>query len=677
MNRDEFEIIDYQQAKVNMIKVFGDFPNPPQINNLENDYRNAKEFHNEAIQNINVWRSLYEAKNINRGKNRSKTRPKEIKKMYRWSYPSIEEPILSKKDIVILEPRTYEDRLASQINQIILNQQIQNDIDFNAFVNKSTRSLVIDGTLIVKIAWNRKYEKIKKIVPIYKEQTVQDPQTGAFITQQVKVGTEIKVVEEMTENNPVPEVCDIKKIIIDPTAKGDIDKANFIIHEYETNLSNLHKKGIYKNLELIKTNNNRSTIDEENDINNFNFEDKARKRLWVKEYWGYWDIDGDGKTEMIVVTYIDDIIIGLEVNPLPFNKLPFEICHYEPIQDSNYGEPDAEVIGENQENIGAVTRAMIDIIARSASGQEALPEGWLSPQNQRKYENGENYKYNPMIHPKEAVYMHTPPEIPNSIFNFIQHQHNEVHEMVGKKPFSIGKIGSSTSATAIRGSLDATAKRELGVLRRYKKMLEKVFGKMIELNRIFLTDKQMFRISNDKYLVVNREKMFGRFDIKIEVTTPEDVENKINKKSFLLQTLGNTIPFEITKEMMADIAKLEEDPQAEKRLREYQPQPDPIAQQKAQLELSLLQWQIEMYKSSVAENSTDAQVNTAKVEELKAKTQKIMSEVDKIDLDFLHKVDGVDHMRQLEQGQQKINRDIDMELLKDYMVSSKENNKGS
>jgi hypothetical protein len=34
-------------------------------------------------------------------------------------------------------------------------------------------------------------------------------------------------------------------------------------------------------------------------------------------------------------------------------------------------------------------------------------------------------------------------------------------------------------------------------------------------------------------------------------------------------------------------------------------------------------------------------------------------------------------MRQLEQGQQKINRDIDMELLKDYMVSSKENNKGS
>jgi hypothetical protein len=601
--------------------------------------------------------------------------------MYRWSYPSIEEPILSKKDLVSLEPRTHEDKLAAQINQIILNQQIQNDMDFNAFINKSTRNLVIDGTLIVKIAWNRKFEKIKKIVPIYKKvpkidpQTglaILDPLTGEYLMEDVKVGTEVKIVEDMTENFPVLEVCDIKKIVIDPTAKGDIDKANFIIHEYETNLSNLHKKGIYKNLNLVKFNYSNVSSMNESDMDNFNFGDKARKRLWVKEYWGYWDIDGDGKTEMIVVTYIDDIIIGLEVNPLPFNKLPFEICHYEPIAESNYGEPDAEVIGENQENIGAVTRAMIDIIAKSASGQEALPEGWLSAHNQRKYENGENYKYNPMVHPKDAVYMHVPPEIPNSVFNFIQHQHNEVHEMVGKKPFAIGKVGSSTSATAIRGSLDATAKRELGVLRRYVKMLERSFKKMIELNRIFLTDKQMFRITNDKYLIVNREKMFGKFDIKISVTTPEDTENKISKKSFLLQTLGNTIPFDITKELMADIAKLENDPETEKKLREYQPQPDPIEEERKRLELELIKWQIEMYKSSVTENTTDAQLNTAKAKEVIAKVEKIKSETDKIDLEFLHKVDGVDHIRDLEKGQQKINQDIDMELLKEHMISSKE-----
>ena len=663
--------LDYEEARRKHIRVFGDFANPPSVRDLEYNYSESKTIHDEQISKIDHWLELYEAKNINRGSNKSRTRPKTIKKMAKWSYPSIEEPVLAKPSLFALEPRTFEDKTPCLLNEIIINKQVESDIDFVKFVNESTRVLVTQGTCIVKIGWKRKYENIKKIVPIYQEQIQLDPQsgmpvfdqTGAMVTEQVKVGTEIKIEEEMTHNHPTIEVCNYKKVMIDPTAKGDISNAQFIIYEYETNLSNLKKDGRYKNLELIDFAYNKMLDEDNEDVNQFNFKDKARKRLFVREYWGYWDINNTGKTEMIVVTYVGNIVIDLEVNPLPFNELPFEICQFEPIFESNYGEPDAEIIKENQENIGAITRAMIDIMAKSASGQEARPKGWLDIVNKRKYDNGEDYEYDPMVHPREALHMHTPGEIPATIWNFVQYQENDTYEMVGKKPFSIGKTGSSTTATAVRSSLDATAKRELGILRRYTSMLKKIAFKMIEMNRLFLTDGQIFKITNDKYLSVNRDHLYGKFDIKIDISTPEDNENKINKKSFMLQTLGNTIPFDITKEMMADIAKLENDPVAEKRIREYEPQPDPIEEKKKELELELLQAQIDMYRSSVNENGSDAQLNIAKIQEVEAKAQKLKAEADNLDLNFIHDSEGTKHIRDLEKGQQQANKDIDLKLL--------------
>ena len=680
-----------------MIKAFGDFENPPKISDLEQNYNDAKDSHDSAIKKIDEWLELHEARNKDRGKNRSKTRPKSIKKLNKWTYPTIEEPILAKKNLYDLEPVTYEDEKAARLNEIILNHQKSKNMNFVKFVNDSTRVLVTQGTLIVKLEWVRKTEMIKKIVPVTEMQVVpyepspeeqqqlqqmtqQNPEQAQMLQQrlsqmtmqkEVKVGTEVQVVEEQTHNHPTYKVCNYKKVIIDPLAKGVIENAQFVIYQYESNLSDLKKSGKYKNLELLNKQSGFLFNTDDDDDDNFNFKDEPRKRLNIKEYWGFWDINNTGKTEMIVMTYVGNTIIGLEVNPLPINELPFEICHFEPVFESNYGETDAEVIKENQENIGAMTRSIIDITAKSAAGQEARPLNWLDPINLKKYEYGEDYEYNPMMPPKEAIHMHIPPELPNSVWNFIEYQNNEMQEMTGKKPFAVGKGGSTSTATAIRSSLDSTAKRDLGLLRRYTKMLERLAMKQIAMNRLFLDDGQIFKITNDKYIAINREYLYGKFDISIKITTPEETENKINKQSFMLQTMGNTLPFDITKLMMAKIADLENDPVLSKTLREFELPKDPLEEKKKELEIKLLEAQVKVYESTIAENNSDAELNMARVQELNAKAEEIKSKIDMLDLEFIHKSEGIDHIRQLEKGQQKINSDMDIMELKNFLGEGK------
>ena len=74
------------------------------------------------------------------------------------------------------------------------------------------------------------------------------------------------------------------------------------------------------------------------------FKDPARRKVTVYEYWGNWDINGDGTKVPIVATWVGDTLIRLEENPYPDHKPPFVIVPYLPIANNIYGEPDGAII---------------------------------------------------------------------------------------------------------------------------------------------------------------------------------------------------------------------------------------------------------------------------------------------------------------------------------------------
>ena len=247
------------------------------------------------------------------------------------------------------------------------------------------------------------------------------------------------------------------------------------------------------------------------------------------------------------------------------------------------------------------------------------------------------------------------PEIPRSALEVLNMQNNDAEALTGVKAFTQGISGQAlgVTATGIRSALDATSKRELGILRRLSNGLNRIGRKVISMNSEFLDDEEIIRITNEQLIAINRNDLGGMYDIKLNISTAEADEQKGSELAFMLQTMGNTMPPEMSQMILADIAKLRKMPDLAKRIAEYQPQPDPMAQQKAQLEVALLQAQVQNETAKGQENAVDVELKTAKTETERAKARGLHSGSDLSDLDFVEKESGVSSARDAESADRK------------------------
>jgi hypothetical protein len=173
------------------------------------------------------------------------------------------------------------------------------------------------------------------------------------------------------------------------------------------------------------------------------------------------------------------------------------------------------------------------------------------------------------------------------------------------------------------------------------------------MNAEFLEDEEIVRITNEEFVAINRNDLGGKYDIKLNISTAEADEQKASELAFMLQTMGNTMPPEMGFMVLADIAKLRKMPDLAKRINEYQPQPDPVAQQKAQLEVALLEAQVQNETAKAQENAVDVELKKAKTETERAKARAMHSGSDMSDLDFVEKESGVGNARDMESSDKK------------------------
>ena len=655
IDQDEDDKADAQ------VKDLVDWATPPTLADLKKDHESAQTAHNTHTNEVDTWlRVLNGEQTINTKKGRSKLVPKLARKQAEWRYAALSEPFLSTDDLFNTSPATFEDKQSAVQNGLMLNYQLNCRIDKVAFIDEYVRTAVDEGTVIVRVGWEFAEEERKVYEPIMEQrllpgpdgQPQMDPQTGQPAMQEVKVGENEVMRTIVTKNQPVLDICHYDNLTIDPTAEGDFDKVRFIVYSFETSLSELNKDGRYSNINEINFESASVLAEPDHKIKSddtaFTFKDKARKKVIAREYWGYWDIDDSGEVTSIVVTWVGDTIIRMEKNPYPDNKLPFVNVQYLPRRKSMYGEPDAALIEDNQKIVGAVTRGIIDVIGRSANGQQGIRKDALDVTNARKFERGEDYKFNANVDPRQAFHMEVYPEIPRSALEVLNMQNNDAEALTGVKAFTNGISGQAlgTTATGIRSALDATSKRELGILRRLSNGLNQIGRKIISMNAEFLEDEEIIRVTNENFVAIDRNDLGGKYDIKLNISTAEADEQKASELSFMLQTMGNTMPPEMSYMILADIAKLRKMPDLAKRIEEYQPQPDPMAQQTQQLQLQLLQAQIVNEQAKGQENAVDVQLKTAKTQTEQAKARDLNSGADVKDLDFVEKESGVQSARE-------------------------------
>jgi hypothetical protein len=692
------DTMDYDESAYS--KPLTDWANEPTCSDLKKDLEEASPHHDSHVTQVNVWLdnlNVTGSAKIPKVKGRSTIVPKLIRKQAEWRYAALSEAFLSHENLFETAPVTFEDKQAAIQNGLILNQQFNTQLNKVAFIDEYVRTAVDEGTVIVRVGW--RFEEEDQEVPIEQLQPVTDPEVAATMIQAAELmkanpmsegelpqdlvrsikasieanqpmeyvvtGYETRPVTVV--NEPTVEVCDYNNVIIDPTCKGDIKKANFVIYRFETNLSDLEKAGIYQNLDKIQI--EKSAIQHESDYGqedtgSFNFTDKPRRKFIAYEYWGFWDIDGSGKTKPIVATWVGDTLIRMEESPFPDEGLPFVAVQYLPKRKNVYGEPDGELLEDNQKILGAVTRGMLDIMGRSAAGQTGIKKDALDVTNKRKFDAGMDYLFNAHTNPQEAVYHHVYPEIPASAQFILQMHQLEAESLTGVKAFHQGITGEGLgrSATAARSAMDAAGKRELGILRRLADGVIEIGRKIMAMNGEFLSETEIVRVTNEQFIEIKRDDLAGRVDVKLQISTAETDNAKAEELAFMLQTMGNNMDPTMSRMILADIARLRKMPELAKAIQTFQPQPDPMEEKLKELQLAELDAKIRKLNSEATENLAEAELDQAKAREAQATA-------DKASLDFVEQETGVTHERNLQQDQAQGEMNLKRDLIKEALKS--------
>lgn len=684
-----------------------DWQKEPSVQDLIADLDASRPSHDEFVLRVKKWNDLNQVKGAARPpkvKGRSQVQPKLIRRQAEWRYSALTEPFNSSEKLFDISPTTWEDANAARQNDLVLNWQFRSKINRVSFVDHYIRSSVDEGTAIVRLGWCRITKTVEEEVPVWDhyEPTTKEEVDALEIAVRLKTedprgydekmppdmkaavkffeesgqpsvaqqnGTKTVKVEKVVDNRPLLNIVNPDNFYFDPSCGMDLDKAGFVIVSFETSQAELKKQPkIYKNLQYVDWEGASTVADPYHTPNsrdlNFQYKDTLRKRVVAYEYWGLADIHGTGELVPIVATWIGRTLVRLEENPFPDQKPPFVLVNYMPIKRELMGEPDAELLEDNQAILGAVARGMIDLLGRSANSQQGFAKGMLDVVNRRRFENGQDYEFNPNVNPAIGHVEHKYPEIPNSAIVMLQMQNQEAEALTGVKAFSGGLSGEAYGdvAAGIRGVLDASSKREMAILRRLASGFVQIGKKIISMNAAFLSEEEVVRVTNEEFVTVKREELAtaAELDLKVDISTAEIDNNKAQDLAFMLQTMGNNMDFGITKMILMEIARLKRMPELRQQIAKFEPKPDPMQQQLLQLQIVREQKEIERLDSEVQLNQ--------------AKARKEMADANQKDLDTTEQETGTKQARAVELAGAQASANQSLEVTKALVKPRKQEN---
>ena len=631
----------------------------------------------DYVDTINNYKKVMEADyTLNTRSGKSKVRPKMIQRLHNYSYSVLSEGILSDYNIVTATPKNESDTGRALLHQELLNYQLNNEIELDVIVDKASVYFEDFGSYYLKLGWDYK-ETITKSSEYHSIPEGTDSeklkllQSSGMLTDNglIKVNSEVVTV---TEDKPTIQLKEHNAIILGTSVDGSntIDSLSFIADKYYITVGSI--KSQY-GVDLLDSDVDEvigSVLDENKDLehlfgtNNYittasssNNELTLNSIVVCMDYYTKISIDGAVKTVKAVV--VNGKVVDLGFSPFG-DKVGYPYSRGISMPDRSNklydGVPDTKWLDEDQRIIGAVTRGNIDTLGRTANGQVGTAKGFLDSENQINRAIGNDYEFNPNLSIKDAIHVETFPELSNSALTMLQISQNSMESMSGKKLFGEGLNSGSYGevASGIKATLDATQQRMMSTIRRFNKPIITIVKKLSILNTEFITDDKIISLSDGSFSSLDTNSITANMDVTIEVSTPELDDKRANDLSFIVQTLGNTISSKSKNIILSEIVKLKGRSDLSKTLLTSANEELQLEQQRAneihELETELLRAKIANEKSKGIENTSDAELNIAKVGTEQAKTRVLMATSDQKDLDFIRKKQGSDHKESLEKA---------------------------
>ena len=640
------------------------------IDIFENDFTISEEQKSGINEDIEKWNDLYEGKPYgNETKNHSPMVWKLVQKQGETLMANLAKPFISGDQNIMVSPVTSMDIYKSKIDEGLLNHYHDTTLDKNKFYKDMARVMTKEGTAWIRVSWNR-VNKRKSIevgpIPIEAQQQLES-QGFEIIEKNGKIYIE---KDNVLFNEPDAKILKNGRCYTDPIADTP-KEMRFFIYEYESSLKELDaQKHLYDEESIAKIKRQHADLESNGftDVssvkmtsNGFrNYRDKVRKKIKLWEWWGDFDIDGDGVAVpcMMVIggTKSDRVLMSIKKNPYPFKKIPFVGIPCVNDLYSVWGKPIAYLIEDIQYLYTMLMRGVLDNTSNSNNAVKFVKKGALDSENHRRLMAKEPVvEVNTTENINTAVMDGGYNQIPQSIFNLFAMLDQEAEAMTGISKMMQGVSGTHMNAAAsnFSATLSMSQIRLLDITHNISYGMKSVLEMWISMSLEYLDQSEIKTITGidiekikiketnllmqeygieelppevaqkaQMIIMEEVEDMFNKedlpYDIRLKVGTDGLKEVRINQLNMLMQQMGglsNMVDPMILKDLLAEYADLMDFPATADKIREYVPQPDPKAQQAQELELAKLGAEAEK-EGALAANAM------ARAEQIKLETQK-------------------------------------------------------
>lgn len=658
--------------------------NKPKVTDLATLLASSEAHAADHLLEVAEWEELIKAEPVKqyeqgkRTKTRSSLNIKHVRKLLEWRYPVVEQAFLSRGDLFSPVGRDPIDEEIAKHHKKILNYQMNNEIDKVTLFSRMVRAYLNQGTVIMHLGWRTEKGIANYIAPTYKYDFV-SPSTETYsqlensyidilsklvenpnlrnslpvhMVEGAKYYDEHQVVVQVTvtgfvsketkeevylHNHPTLNVVSIYDVFAAPECRTNIQDSPYVIYRYDSAIHDLISNEEFDTKDVDWHN-----VGSVSSVTYSNAslypEGDTRRRVAVHEYWGLHDVNGKGDMQQVKVTWVDGHILECVPNPYPDNKHPFYSAAYAPDVSlgSFYGTSDAYLAADHQRILSAVHRGIIDMHANSAYGQRAVAKGALDLTNHNKFVKGEHFEYDPntITDPRMLFHVFDYPEVSPATMAYLGQINADSDALTGIKSFNEGISGNALGDTAagVTGVLSATALRESAIVGRLEAMFVQIAKRIMQLNILYLDEEKIIQLAGVEGLIIKAIPN-PLIDVKLDIVNQAEDAIKAQEMSFMLQTLGASLPPQLIKETLMEIAELRNLNTFYNKLANYDmspSEPDPLAQKAAELQVQLLEAQLQNELAIAAEREAKSALHAAKVSTEQQQSIKVAAEAESI-----------------------------------------------
>ena len=597
------------------------------FDDLRYDYKKAKEAKTIIDNLIIEWDDLYNGKKFG-GENKQKSQivMKEIAKQIEWQKPAIMEPFTSTSNPIRLKTSKNEKR--SRIMQKYLNGQFAGEFDREDFMDKLSDVLLREGTVWVRTGWDYSETKKVEVKPNVTMEDLLKEENEPSDIKQNKDGTFRAKYEttEMVRNIPTLEICRNEHIFPDPSARA-MDECRFIIFKRFLTISELREADLYDEEKIDKLESKLQSSEREDTAlgqvrdaddrdygqdSTYQPKDASRKKVAILEYWGFYDLDGDGIAEPIVATWAEKEGCNLHIgeNPYPSKKIPFERGVYSARPFSLWGNALAYFIGDNQKVKSGIMRGILDNMSNANNGQKFVQRGALDYVNFKRLRNGEKHI---VVNKPDSIVDGSYNNLPQSIFTTMEMINQETKDLTGNTGYN--SFAQKDNSEDNPSQLTMSQQRIAGTVRNIANVIGKSLKEWLSMAEVFLTNEQiegMFTEQDAVDYFAFEDSTFVQTTVKVGTEATRSM--RIQQLNMLMQqakTLGERTPPDTIAALTAEMFELFDMYEKAEEIRNYKPEPNPIALKMQEIEMENKVLENQKLKAEIAKINSEVQLNGA------------------------------------------------------------------